>query len=69
MMNRHTMYNAEIDYITQQEKLGNTLLIYPDEKLAIGRVEQNKEKMLHVYELGRKKGLEMLPRVVDFLKN
>ena len=69
MMNRHIMYNAEIDYITQQEKMGNTLLVYPDEKLDIGRVEQNKEKMLHVYELGRKKGLEILPQVLDFLKD
>ena len=69
MMNRHIMYNTEIEYITQQEKMGNTLLIYPDEKLNIGRVEQNKEKMLHVYELGRKKGLEILPQVLDFLKD
>ena len=69
MKNRHIMYNNEIDYITQQEKTGETLLVFPDEKLNIGRMEQNKEKMIHVYELGRKKGMEMLPKVLDFLKD
>lgn len=69
MNQRHIMYNNEITYIEEQSKLGNTLIIRPDEKLNIGRLEQNKEKMLCIYEIGRKKGLEMLPQVFDFLKN
>lgn len=50
---RHIMYNKELDYIVSQEQEGNTLLIYPEEELPIGRIEQNKKKMELVYEMGR----------------
>ena len=63
------MYNAEIEYVEEQAKLGKTFVIFPDETLHIGRMEQNKEKMLEVYELGRKKGMELLPDILTFLSN
>ena len=69
MRQRHIMYNAEIEYVEEQARLGKTFVIYPDEALQIGRMEQNKEKMLAVYELGRKKGMELLPDILAFLSN
>lgn len=69
MRQRHIMYNDEIEYVEEQERLGKTFVIYPDEALQIGRMEQNKEKMLAVYELGRKKGMELLPDILAFLSN
>lgn len=53
MGNRHIMYNRELDYIGEQEKKGNTLLIHPEDVLPIGRIEQNEKKMRLVYEMGR----------------
>lgn len=53
MVNRHIMYNEELDYISEQEQLGNTLLIYPEEELPIGRIEQKKKKIELVYDMGR----------------
>lgn len=50
---RHLMYNRELDYIEEQERLGNTLLIYPEEGLPIGRIEQDEAKMRLVYQMGR----------------
>jgi len=67
MRYRHHMYNHELKYIHEQEILGNTLLIYPDESLPIGRTEQTPEKMQAVYEMGRRKGTECLERVIQFL--
>lgn len=53
LANRHLMYNRELDYIEEQECLGNTLLIYPEEELPIGRIEQDETKMRRVYQMGR----------------
>ena len=53
MANRHIMYNKQLDYLAEQEKTGNTLLIYPEKELPIGRLEQNEAKMRNVYNMGR----------------
>ncbi|MCF0197013.1 MAG: patatin family protein, partial [Bacteroidaceae bacterium] len=56
MARRHLMYNEQLDYLAQQEMLGNTLLICPDTILPIGRTERNEQKIQHVYDMGRKAG-------------
>lgn len=68
MARRHEMYNAQLEYITAQEKLGNTLLIYPEEALPIGRTEQNIGKMRHVYEMGRAAAEQKLEQIKEFTK-
>ena len=52
MARRHEMYNAELEYISEQERRGNALLIYPSEPLKIGRTELNEKKMRRVYGMG-----------------
>lgn len=66
MAKRHIMYNKELDYIDEQEKLGNTLLLYPDNELPIGRIEQNEKKMKNVYNMGRKLAEENIKKIKDF---
>lgn len=68
MINRHNMYNSEMEYIESEAKKGNTFVVYPDETLNIGRIEQNAEKMRHVYELGRQKAEQLLPQIIKFLE-
>jgi len=69
MARRHEMYNAQLRYVAEEEKKGKTLLICPKESLPIGRVEMNPEKMKHVYDLGRKAGLENIEKIKEFLNN
>lgn len=69
MARRHKMYNAELDYIEAEKKKGNTFLIYPEMKLNIGRAEMDIEKMDMVYNMGRKKGEQILDEVINFLKD
>lgn len=69
MKRRHEVYNKEVEYMLEQEKLGNTLLIFPDAKLDIGRIELKEDKMRNVHRLGVQKGVEMASRVQDFLKH
>lgn len=67
MGRRHLMYNNQLEYIKNQQELGETLVICPTEPLAIGRLEMKPEKMRRVYELGRKVGLENIERIKAFL--
>lgn len=68
MERRHEMYNAQLEYLMQEEKKGNTLVIYPEDTLQIGRAEMNPEKMDHIYSMGRKKGEEIIIKIIDFLQ-
>lgn len=68
MAHRHEMYNAQLHYIAEEEKKGNTLVICPDDTLPIGRVEMKPDKMKYVYELGRKAGEANIEKIKAFLK-
>jgi len=67
--NRHIVYNETTDYIKQQEKEGNTLIICPDSSLPVKRTENDPEKLQLVYDEGRKVALKMLSEIKEFLKN
>lgn len=67
MKRRHEEYNKQVDYMLAQEKAGNTLLIFPDEQLNIGRIELKEEKMRMVHSNGLQKGKETISKVQDFL--
>ena len=51
--NRPKMYNEELNYINEAEKAGRAFIIAPPEKLPIGHVEHDMEKLLEVYRIGR----------------
>ena len=67
MGQRYLMYNAQLKYISEQEELGNTLLIYPEKAIPISRTCSNPTKLREVYDMGRKKGERMLTQIIDFL--
>lgn len=69
MARRHEMYNRQLEYLRQEEKKGNTLLIYPLEKLPISRVESNPEKLQEIYDMGRKVGEQRIQDVISFLND
>lgn len=68
MENRHLVYNQTLEYISYKEASGDALVIRPNEKLPIGRIEHNPDTMRAVYELGRKAGTESLEKIREFLK-
>ena len=67
MSRRHLMYNEELTYLEEQERLGNILLIYPQDTVPIGRTEQDEAKMRRVYAMGRAKAEEMLSEIKAFV--
>lgn len=66
--NRHHVYNETLKYVLSKEVSGDALVIRPNEKLPIGRIEHDADTMRTVYELGRKAGEESLCKIREFLK-
>ena len=63
---RHHMYNYQLEYVANAERLGRCLVIRPDEKIPIGHISHKPEQMRHVYELGRKTGERYIERIIEF---
>lgn len=68
MGRRHLMYNEQLQYLAEEEKKGNILLIYPEDTLPIGRTELDEEKMRYVYQLGRASAERRLQEIKNFLQ-
>lgn len=66
---RHLMYNRQLEYVREQEKLGNTLVIRPPEKLAISHISHSEDEMQSVYQMGRRVGEKRLKEVREFVGN
>ena len=68
IINRHTMYNNEVEYINSQKAFGKTLVLQPKEELDIGRMESDLAKVKNVYEIGRADAIANLEKIKEFLK-
>ena len=64
---RHIMYNRARDMVFDAESTGSALIICPDEKLPIGRIEHDPEVMKKVYDLGRKTAESRLEELKAFM--
>ncbi len=60
--NRHIRYNANIDYVRQQEMNDKAFVIRPPHKLDLSSGEKNPFKLQQAYELGRKTALEAVQK-------
>ena len=63
---RYKMYNAELDFVAEAEKQGNTLVLRPSETIKISKMEQNLDVVKQMYELGRRDALDNLERIRKF---
>lgn len=52
MKERHNHYNFSLNYIEEQEKLGNIFVFRPSKALKVGRLERDKAKLTELYNLG-----------------
>lgn len=68
IINRHIMYNNEVEYINNQKIFGKTLVLQPTEELDIGRMERDLTKVKNVYEIGRADAIANLEKIKEFLK-
>lgn len=69
MERRHLKYNASVAKVKKLERQGKAFVIQPSEKMTIGRMEKDPEKLWEVYRLGRKDALNKLKDLKAFLEN
>ena len=67
MATRHLKYNAQTEYIRQAEKTGRALVIRPSEKLPVGRLCRDPEKLRTVHALGVQAAEKRLGEIREFL--
>lgn len=65
--NRHMAYNASVEYAKNAEKEGRAIVICPPQKLPVGRITGDAEKLRLAYDIGRRTALENLDRIKEFL--
>lgn len=63
---RYKHYNDKLDYIFEQEKGGNTIVIAPSEDMGVGRTTRSKEKLTDLYELGYKDAEQQYDKIKNF---
>lgn len=68
MKNRHTSYNATLDFIEEQVKEGTVFLIRPKKKSDVGRIEKNRVKLQALYEEGYQEAAECYDDLMKFLE-
>lgn len=68
MDERPDMYNAQLDYVAQQEQQGNTLVLAPDAPLNIADVSKSPDDMQRVYDLGRAYGRAHIGEIRAFVE-
>lgn len=65
---RYKHYNERLDYIFEEEKKGNVLVLAPSVDLGVGRTTRNKEKLSRLYKLGYDDAKSKLDDIKAFLK-
>ena len=66
---RHLMYNCQLDYVAEAERLGRCLVIRPDENIPIGHLSHDAQQMRHVYEMGRAVGERYIDKIKEYYED
>lgn len=68
LINRHEVYNRQMDELDRLEREGRIFIIRPDSALDIGRMENDVNKVQSVYEQGVKIARERAAELKSWLK-
>lgn len=68
MENRHIVYNETLDLIDQLEEEGKIFVIRPKEKLPVGRVEKDADKLQAAYDEGIEEAMLSYQSLMEYLK-
>lgn len=68
LVNRHEMYNAQLEYVRKAEENGDIFVIQPLVPLNATSLERDLSKLEAIYQLGYKQGLDNIEKVKEFIK-
>ena len=66
---RHLMYNCQLDYVAEAERLGRCLVIRPDFRIPIGHLSHDAGQMHFVYQLGRGVGERYIEKIKEYYED
>lgn len=66
--NRHTAYNAQLDYVYAMQEQGLAYVIQPNAPLGASTLEKDLSKLEAIYQLGYKQGKQHAQAVKEYLK-
>lgn len=69
LLDRHNMYNAQREFVFEQEKEKNAFVICPREPLHCSTFERDCDHLREIYNMGYEQGLENIDKVKSFCKN
>ncbi len=67
--NRHIRYNETLDYLKKGEEEGRVFVIRPTEKVEVGRLEKDREKLTALYQRGYDDARASMERLVCYLES
>ena len=68
-VNRHIMYNTQLEFVKQCEENGTALVIQPTAPLHVSTLEKDVSKLESIYQLGYKQGLDRADEIKAFLND
>ena len=66
---RHIMYNKQLEYVARAEHEGRCLVIRPDEKIPIGHISHDADRMRLVYNMGRQVGERYIEKIKKYYED
>ncbi len=66
-INRHIMYNKQLEFVKQCEQNGTVIVIQPTAPLNVSTLEKDVSKLEAIYQLGYKQGLDRADEIKAFL--
>ncbi|HJJ31727.1 MAG TPA: patatin family protein [Methanocorpusculum sp.] len=66
---RHIRYNKALEEIAEAEKAGAAFVIRPKKPVEVGRLDFDPDKIEALYQDGYRDGLELMPKLKEFLKS
>lgn len=65
MANRYRMYNETLNYLEQEEQRGNVVIIRPTEKVEVGRMERNPQKLETFFYQGYRDAEKLADKIIS----
>jgi len=66
MEERHIVYNDTLDYIKKLESEGKAIVLRPEKKLEVGKIEKNPERLKKAWEEGRAVAQKNIEKIRKF---
>lgn len=68
ILNRHTIYNHQLELCEKLEKEGKAIIIRPEQSINVGRTSATKDEILKLHDEGYDEGNKIIPKMLEILK-